>query len=38
MAVPVINAFINFSTGPFIAQSLILDSGILGKNIIADTT
>jgi hypothetical protein len=38
MAIPVINAFINFSTGPFIAQTLILDQGILGTNILADTS
>jgi len=37
MAVPVINAFINFSTGPSFAQALILDQGILGTNILADS-
>jgi len=36
MTVPTINAFINFSTGPSFAQSLILDQGILGTNILAD--
>ena len=37
MAVPTINAVINFSTGPSFAQSLILDSGILGTNVLADS-
>ena len=37
MTVPVINAVINFSTGPSFAQALILDSGILGTNILADS-
>jgi len=36
MTVPVINAVINFSTGPSFAQAMILDSGILGTNILAD--
>jgi hypothetical protein len=36
MTVPVINAVINFSTGPAFAQAMILDSGILGTNILAD--
>jgi len=38
MAVPTINAIINFSTGPAFAQALILDSGILGTNVLADST
>ena len=38
MAVPVVNAVINFSTGPSFAQSLILGSGILGTNVLADST
>jgi hypothetical protein len=38
MTLPVINVLINFSTGPFVAQTLILDTGILGTNILADTT
>ena len=38
MAVPTINAVINFSTGPAFAQALILDSGILGTNVLADST
>ena len=37
MTVPVINAVINFSTGPSFAQAMILDSGVLGTNILADT-
>jgi hypothetical protein len=36
MAVPVINAIINFSTGPSFAQAMILDTGILGTNILGD--
>jgi hypothetical protein len=38
MAVPTISAIINFSTGPAFAQSLILDSGLLDVNILADST
>jgi len=38
MAVPTINAIINFSTGPAFAQSLILDSGLLDVNTLADST
>jgi len=37
MAVPVVNAIINFSTGPGFAQAMILDQGILGTNILADS-
>ena len=37
MTVPVINAFINFSTGPSFAQAMILDTGILGTNVLADS-
>ena len=37
MAVPVVNAFINFSTGPAFAQAMILDQGILGTNVLADS-
>jgi hypothetical protein len=37
MAVPVINAVINFSTGPSFAQAMILDTGILGTNILGDS-
>ena len=37
MTVPVVNAFINFSTGPSFAQALILDTGILDTNVLADS-
>jgi hypothetical protein len=37
MAVPTINAIINFSTGPSFAQAMILDQGILGTNVLADS-
>ena len=37
MTVPTINAVINFSTGPSFAQSMILGTGILGTNILADS-
>ena len=36
MTIPVINAFINFSTGPSFAQSMILYQGILDTNVLAD--
>jgi len=36
MPVPVINAIINFSTGPSFAQAMIIDQGILGTNVLAD--
>ena len=36
MAIPVVNATINFSTGPSFAQALLLDQGILDTNILAD--
>jgi len=35
MAVPTINAVINFSTGPSFAQTMILDTGILNTNVLA---
>lgn len=38
MTIPVINAVINFSTGPSFAQAMILDEGLLGTNILADST
>lgn len=38
MAVPVVNAIINFSTGPGFAQTLILDEGILGTNALGDAS
>jgi len=36
MPIPVINAVINFSTGPTFAQAMILNTGILGTNILTD--
>jgi hypothetical protein len=36
MTVPIINAIINFSTGPAFAQAMIIDQGILGTNVLAD--
>ena len=38
MAVPTINAILNFSTGPAFAQAMILDSGELDVNVLADAT
>ena len=37
MTLPVINAVINFSTGPAFAQAMILDSGILDTNVLGDS-
>lgn len=37
MAVPTINAVINFSTGPSFAQAVILGTGILDVNILGDS-
>jgi len=37
MTLPVVNAVINFSTGPSFAQSFILDLGILDTNVLADS-
>ena len=37
MTLPVVNAFINFSTGPAFAQAMILDQGLLDTNILADS-
>jgi hypothetical protein len=37
MAVPTINAVINFSTGPGFAQAMILGTGILDVNILGDS-
>ena len=37
MPIPVINAIINFSTGPAFAQAMIIDQGILGTNVLADS-
>lgn len=36
MTLPVVNATINFSTGPQTAQAMILDTGLLDTNILAD--
>lgn len=38
MAVPIINAVINFSTGPSFAQAFIIGSGIFGTDVLADST
>ena len=38
MAIPTINAIINFSTGPSFAQAMILDTGVLGTNVLSDST
>ena len=38
MPVPTVNAVINFSTGPSFAQAMILDTGILDTNVLADST
>ena len=38
MPIPVINAVINFSTGPSFAQAFIIGEGILGTNILADSS
>jgi hypothetical protein len=37
MTVPTVNAVINFSTGPAFAQAMILGTGTLGTNILADS-
>ncbi len=37
MTVPVINAVINFSTGPSFSQAFLIDSGVLGTNVLADS-
>jgi hypothetical protein len=38
VTVPVINAIINFSTGAGFASPMILDSGVIGVNALADST
>jgi len=38
MTIPVINAIINFSTGAGFASPMIIDSGVLGVNALADAT
>jgi len=37
MAIPVINAIINFSTGPSFAMPMVLGTGVLGTNALADS-
>jgi hypothetical protein len=37
MTLPIINAVINFSTGPSFAQAMILDQGILDTNVLSDS-
>jgi hypothetical protein len=37
MTIPVVNAFINLSTGPSFAQACIIDQGIFGTNVFADS-
>ena len=37
MTVPTVNAIINFSTGPAFAQTMIIDQGILGTNVLGDS-
>jgi len=37
MAIPTINAVINFGTGPATAQAFIIGEGILGTNVLADS-
>ena len=37
MTVPTINAIINFGTGPSTAQAMIINEGILGTNVLADS-
>jgi len=37
MAIPVINAVINFSTGPSFAQAAIIGSAVYGTNVFADS-
>jgi len=36
MTIPVINAVINFGTGPSFAEAFIIGSGIFGTNVLAD--
>ena len=38
MPIPVIKAIINFSTGPSFAQAMILDTGLIGTNVLSDST
>jgi hypothetical protein len=38
MTIPTISAVINFSTGPSFAQTVVLGTGVLGTNILGDST
>jgi hypothetical protein len=38
MPIPVVNAVINFSTGPSFAQAFVIGSGIFGTNVLADSS
>jgi hypothetical protein len=38
MAIPTVNAFINFSSGASFGQAFIIGQGILGTNILADSS
>ena len=38
MPVPTVNVTLNLSTGPAFAQAFLIDSGILGTNVLADAT
>ena len=38
MPVPTVNVILNLSTGPAFAQAFLIDSGILGTNVLADST
>ena len=38
MPVPTVNVILNLSTGPAFAQAFLIDSGILGTNVLADAT
>jgi hypothetical protein len=38
MPIPTINVILNLSTGPAFAQAFLIDSGILGTNVLADAT
>jgi len=37
MAIPILNAVINFSTGPSFSQTMVLGTGILGTNLLGDS-
>jgi len=38
MAIPIVYATINFSTGPAFAQAMIIGTGVFGTNVFADAT